>query len=375
MKQFKSEIKLVFNLILILVNFSYFAHAQQDAFSPQLFDALSLTVKIADGAAQDTSWQDYRLMDSNGFLSMIGDVLGPQSTQIQQPASSRILWSQYPKLKPQIHFDDFGGTCDYNNPSMNFRNQVRNPQYALGDPKETQPNPNSANGLESEIYQDGVFNSCDNNPQFTRESFLPNPVLSRFAWIYRSCKMISVRATSEEITRFANRIQSFNPLNAILSDKKETGKFNWCEKISLPTMEDYDSLFKAFYPGRSIPKSPDFDYGMVKVDRTFVDSTERKIPNRVSSAPPGPSSTPISPDPGREPRPPYVPMYYERLVDLVKESNEFISKLDPSSYLEMESSCNGKTAGTMPTLEQMKAINAWRALLMVSCMDPGAQVL
>jgi len=352
------------------------AKAQTELLTPQLFEAMVMGINASGATVSDIPWPGYRIMDANGFLGLIGDVMGPFSQTKTYSTPSRILWSQFPKLKPQIRYDDFGGTCDYNNPSLNFDNQVRNAAYAIDDYRERRPNYNTANGLESEEFQNGMFNTCDDNSQFTKENFTPVPLITRFAWVYRSCKMLSVRTKSQQIARFVNRIRSPDPIAtnpnigtgytpAIKVDANDNNgqtvepNYNWCTNISYPTPEDYQKLFRAFYPGRTIPKNLLTDFAQ---QGKAVSGSTTQVKRSVSLL----NASPLQIT--------SYPRYYERLVDLVNESDAFIATLGPSQLPDLEDNCNSASNSGTPTLENIKAINAWRALLMISCMDPGPQV-
>jgi hypothetical protein len=327
-----------------------------------LFAALPGVITAQGTAVQDVAWPGYRLMDANGVLKVFSDVTGPDTPGATYSVSSQMLWGVGPKLRLQTRYADFGGNCDLNNPSS-YIDWI----------EASAPQANYGNGLASTVYQSGTFNTCDGNAQYSQGAFSPTPYMTRAAWTYRACRLISTTATSAQIAYLAARVRNADPVATsgtgvdVLIKTPSFGEtapaFNWCNSLSAPSGNDYNSMFRAFYPGRTIPQS------------VLIHSQNSPEALKVASAmrPVGgwPNTTP---KPLPNPVPVYsAPEYKEKLVDVVAASNAFIDTLSASDQQSLESAC--VSGGAQPTVEQIKAVNAWRALFLTVCMDPGWNLL
>ena len=334
-----------------------------------LFSVLPSVITTQGTAVQDVAWPGYRLMDANGVLKVLSDVTGPDTPGATYSVSSQMLWGANPQLRLQTRYADFGGNCDLNNPSS-YVDWI----------EASAPQSNYGNGLSSTVYQSGTFNTCDGNAQYSQGPFSPTPYMTRAAWTYRACRLISTTATSAQIAYLAARIRNPDPVASggtvfdtpvkTSSSSGSAPAFNWCTSVSAPSGNDYNSLFRAFYPGRTIPQAVLIHAQTAPVAlRTASVKTSAVV--RPIGGGPIPTVTPILLP---EPVPVYsAPEYKEKLMDVVAASDIFINTLSASDQQSLESPC--VSGGAQPTVAQIKAVNAWRALFLTVCMDPGWNLL
>ena len=308
-----------------------------------LFTALTGVLTSSGTVVQDSAWPGYRLMDANGILKVLSDITGADSPGATYSTSSHLVWSGFgynQNLRIQTRFADFGGTCDLNNPSGLDGNVVNAPTANYG------------NGLTSSVYQSGTFSTCDGNGHFSQNNMAPMPLMTRAAWMYRTCRLISVKATSAQIATLVARIRTPDPVppptngtlvyEQIAIDFIPTA-YNWCSNITSPSGTDYNSLFRSFYPGRTIPQ--------------MVTNSSNPAARGVLD------TTTYTP----------APLYKEKLEDLVLVNSSFIDTLSSYEQNNFEDRCT--PGGAIPSLDQVKALSAWRALFLTMCSDPGWNVL
>jgi hypothetical protein len=354
--------------------------------NPELFQAFGSVISVSGYPAQDVAWPGYRLLDANGVMRVLSDVTGPAAPLEQHSTASQYVWTGFGggenNFRIQTRFADFGSTCDLNNPNRTDGNQVtQNP-----------PPPNYGNGLSQNI-QSGPYNTCGGNDQFSQNNFSPLPLTTRAAWLYRVCRRIGVGASSPQIATMVERIRVPDPtptpvpgtgLNVsvhqevIRIDGATTNpalSYNWCSRISAPTEADYQSLFRAFYPGRNIPQIIDplrSQYVPSKVSsrRTSLSPTALIFTMNLPAAK---AQGLISVGGANQ-----APQYREHLMTLVTESNQYIDTLPSSGttgWQALEDRCLPVPGAPLPNKDQIKALAAWRALFTTMCMDPGWQVL
>jgi hypothetical protein len=356
--------------------------------------------------ALSQTWNNYKLINGNQFHDTLSDVMGPfglSNSARMYSVPDQILWKYYGVyLRPKARYEDLGGACDLYNPNLQGPNQVGNPNNPSGDFE--LPFPNRGNGLFSNDHlQSGTFTACGLNTHNSQGSLSGKPYLTRAAWIYRSCKMLTVRANSCQIARFSNRIKrpAHSSETALSSDSLVSAKetldsdsgqtpqdvepnCNWCNMISRPSLNDIQDLFMAFY-GRNLPSSALPSLGK--------DSTKANLDSSSGSATIQSKTIGLSRLTTKGDSPSFQekvlskhpelssPGYYEHLVELLAASDQFIDQQIASSYLAFVTSklegsaiCNSTPQSTSiqtPTLEQLKAVNQWRALLFTFCSDPG----
>jgi hypothetical protein len=352
--------------------------------NPELFQAFGSVISISGYPAQDVAWPGYRLLDANGVMRVLSDVTGPAAPLEPHSTASQHVWTGFGggefNFRIQTRFADFGSTCDLNNPSRTDDNQVtQNP-----------PPPNYGNGL-SQTIQSGPYNSCGKNDQFSQNNFSPLPLTTRAAWLYRVCRRIGVGASSAQISTMVERIRVPDPtptptsglnVSVVLEAVRFDGNapdpalsYNWCSRISAPNEADYQSLFRAFYPGRNIPQI---------IDPFRSLNTSAKVNSRRTSLSPtaliftmnlpGARAQGLISIGGAT----QAPQYREHLMALVTESNQYIDTLPSSGmtrWQALEDKCLPVPGAPLPNKDQVKALAAWRALFTTMCMDPGWQVL
>ncbi len=381
------------SLILLILGFllAKTASAQVGAnavmMSPELFQAFGSVISVTGYPAQDVAWPGYRLLDANGIMRVLSDVTGPAAPLDSHSTSSQIIWSgswgDSGNFRIQTRFADFGSTCDLNNP-----NRVTDGHTA----NQLLPPANYGNGLSQQV-QSGPYNSCGTNDQFSQNSFAPLPLTTRAAWMYRVCRRVGAEATSPQIAMMVARIRVPDPtptptpgpgnvsvsvlVGPVMADGHGSDPaltYNWCTQISAPTESDYQALFRAFYPGRTIPQI---------IDPTRSQNTPAKVSLRRTSLSPTALVFSMNLPLAKAQGPIAVgminqaPQYREHLMALVSDSNQYIDSL-PSGYggWEMlEDRCLPVPGAQLPNKEQVKALAAWRAMLITMCMDPGWQVL
>jgi hypothetical protein len=286
----------------------------------------------------------------------------------------------------QTRYADFGSTCDLNNPDRKDNNGASNPA------------PNYANGLFSNPspfnYQSGPFNTCGGNSHFSQNNFSPLPLTTRAAWMYRACRRIGAEATSAQIAMMVERVKvpdptptpipasgvgqaiDVRPVNLDGTGTNPAMTYNWCTKISAPVESDYQSIFRAFYPGRNIPQIIDPSRSQNQQLQPGASSAKSIHPSTALlglGAPPARADL-LAPVLGAN----TTPQFREHLMALVTESNQYIDTLPstgPLRWQALESPCMPGLGAPTPTKDQVKALAAWRALFITMCMDPGWQVL
>ena len=354
----------------------------------ELYQAFSSVISASGYPAQDVAWPGYRLLDANGIMRVLSDVTGPAAPLAQHSTASQIIWTgpwgEAGNFRIQTRFADFGSTCDLNNP-----NRVTDGNT----PNQLIPPANYGNGL-SQTVQSGPYNSCGTNDQFSQNNFSPLPLTTRAAWIYRACRRIGAEATSAQIAMMVARIRVPDPTPtpvpgpgnvsvaaSVVLDRADSNTtdpaltYNWCTQISAPTESDYQSLFRAFYPGRTIPQIIDpirsqYTPSKVSSRRTSLSPTALVFSMNLPSAL---AQGPISAIGVNQ-----APQYRELLMSLVNESNQYIDsmpQLGSSGWESMENRCLPNLSAPFPNKDQVKALAAWRAMLITLCMDPGWQVL
>jgi hypothetical protein len=382
------------SLILLILGFllaktvSAQGSAGSAMMNPELFQAFSSVISASGYPAQDVAWPGYRLLDANGIMRVLSDVTGPAAPLDQHSTASQLIWTgpwgEAGNFRIQTRFADFGSTCDLNNP-----NRITDGYTANQLP----PPGNYGNGL-SQMVQTGPYNSCGTNDQFSQNNFAPLPLTTRAAWMYRVCRRVGAEATSAQIAMMVARIRVPDPTptpvpgpgninvavltNVAFADGSTVDPaqtYNWCSQISAPTESDYQSLFRAFYPGRTIPQV---------IDPTRSQYTPSKVSARRTSLSPTalvftmnlPSTWAqgfISVGGVNQ-----APQFREHLMALVTESNQYIDslpQLGSSGWENMENRCLPSPGAPKPNKDQVKALAAWRAMLITMCMDPGWQVL
>jgi hypothetical protein len=354
----------------------------------ELFSAFGTVINSTGFSAQDSAWPGYRLLDANGIMRVLSDVTGPAAPLASHSTSSQILWSGLSPVEGnfriQTRYADFGATCDLNNPD----------RAGINDASLPLPNYANAVGSPPPTFQSGHFNTCGGNAHFSQNTFSPAPLTTRAAWMYRVCRRLGAAATSAQITSMVERLKVPDPTptptpggpgGGILVDTTTVAldgpnmtdpalTYNWCNRISAPTEPDYQSLFRAFYPGRNIPQ---------RIDPTRSQLPPVRAGSRGSSISPtaawmtGASSQAKAqwalPNVGIS----TAPQYREHLMELVAQSDQHIEALPSSGanrWQALEDSCLPSFGSPQPTKYQVKAVAAWRAMLITMCLDPGWQV-
>jgi hypothetical protein len=284
--------------------------------------------------AKAQSWSGDRLLDANGVLKVLADIMGPAGANLNYSTANTVNWSITPKLHIQKAYADMGGNCDLLNPHKVIQHEAVDPPVS------------HSNGIASTVSQNGTFTSCFGNHIFSKNDFSPKALLTRAGWMYRLCRLVATRSTSLQVTMLSQRVKANDPvagsslyveqrLSSLEAGATTTSVPNWCQIISAPTKVEIAKLFRTFYPGRVIPQ------------------IQRDVSN----------SYPIA----------QQPLYLERLLELVSHSNALLDGETTQNLNTLENPC--VPGGSYGDREQIKAVNAWRALFLTMCMDPGWQVL
>jgi hypothetical protein len=350
----------------------------------QLFAVLPNVMNANGTPPADIGWPGYRLMDANGVTKVFSDVMGPDSSNATFSTSSHLLWSGAGQLRPQTMYADFGGTCDLNNPPPGGYYP-----YDYSYPLSNYGNDGMVRVVSPTVqvsYQSGTYSTCGGSSQFSQNVFSPIPLLTREAWMYRACRVLSVTSTAEQIAMLASRVRAADPTAGpshpggigvavdaalIFADGATPPAYNWCDHISAPADSDYQSLFRAFYPGRSIPKivSPEVLSGAavrtnaVKPRGKGAPAWAALLGIQEAGAQFGSAIPVYNP----------TPQYQEKLMEVVGQSNIAIDAMSPIQRNTLENVC--VSGGSIAPVDKIKAVNAWRAILLTMCMDPGWQVL
>lgn len=381
----KNRTTLLLILGLLLAKISSAQTAGGSAFlDEELYSAFGSVIRITGYPAQDSAWPGYRLMDANGIMRTLSDVTGPAAPGESYSTSSLLMWSgmlpESKNFRIQTRFADFGGTCDLNNPDNRRSHDVVDPPSNYGN------TPSSA------TYQSGPYSSCGGNTHFSQNTFAPVPLVTRAAWMYRACRRIGAQATTAQIVQMALRLRVPDPTptpvgsntnvslessNQVISDGRgDPATYNWCNLVPTPGENDYQSMFRAFYPGRNIPQ-------IIDPSRSQTTTPTGVSSRRTSLSPtalvftlnlPPVHAQGVLPLGGLN----QAPQFREHLMALVAQSNAHIDTLPstgPLRWQVFEDRCIPGPSGPLPTKEQVKAAAAWRAMLITMCMDPGWQVL
>ena len=350
-----------------------------------LYGAFATVLELSGVPVADTPWPGYRLLDANGVMRVLSDVTGPASPAGQYSTSSQLMWSGFgnnaKEFRIQTRYADFGSTCDLNNPTFQDSNNASAPVANYG------------NGLTSPVYQSGHYSSCENNDHYSQNNFTPVPLITRAAWMYRACRKLGSSASSAQIALMVERIRVPDPTPTPASPYNSSAlsgvtlygdasapdpslTYNWCTRVTAPAESDYQALFRAFYPGRTIPQIID----PLRSQNITVSPSASTLKKTVSgtaalmSLHPGSAArAQVLVNPGSQ-----TPRFKEKLTELVSLSDQYIGTLPSSGatgWPSLEDPCLPTPGAPNPNLEQVKAAAAWRALLITMCMDPGWQVL